>query len=80
MAVNAYILIEAEGGKAGNACITIRSIPGIKSADAVTGLFDIIALAQADNLEKLGELVVSKIQRIDGVQKTQTAVVVPLEK
>jgi len=80
MAVSAYILMEAEGGKAGNACATIRNISGVKSADTVTGLFDIIALVQADNLEELGELVVSKIQAVDGVRKTQTAVVVPLEK
>lgn len=76
MAVSAYILMEAEGGKAGNACITIRNIPGVKSAEAVTGLFDIIALTQADDLERLGELVVSKIQAVDGIRKTQTAVVV----
>ncbi len=80
MAVSAYILMEAEGGNAGNACITIRNIPGVKSADAVTGVFDIIALAQADNLEELGELVVSKIQAVDGIRKTQTAIVVPLER
>lgn len=80
MAVSAYILMEAEGGKAGNACITIRNIPGVKSVEAVTGLFDIIALTQADDLERLGELVVSKIQAVDGIRKTQTAVVVPLEK
>lgn len=79
MAVNAYILIEAEGGKAGNACLTIRGIQGVKSADAVTGVYDIIALIEADNLEKLGELVVSKIQVVDGIHKTQTAIVVPLE-
>jgi len=79
MTVNAYILIEAEGGKAGNACMTIRKIPNVKKADAVTGMYDIIVLVEAENLEDLGELVVSKIQTIDGVRKTQTAIVVPFE-
>ncbi|MEW6609357.1 MAG: Lrp/AsnC ligand binding domain-containing protein [bacterium] len=80
MAVNAYILIEAEGGKVGNACLTIRNITGVKSANAVTGVYDIIALLEAENLEKLGEMVVSKIQTVNGIRRTQTAIIVPLEK
>jgi len=79
MAVNAYILIEAEGGKAGNACMTMRQIPNVKKVDAVTGIYDIIVSVEAENLESLGELVVSKIQVVDGIRKTQTAIVVPLE-
>lgn len=77
--MNAYILMEAEGGKAGSACLTIRNIPRVKKVDAVTGIYDVIALVEADNLEDLGELVVSKIQCVDGIRKTQTAIVVPLE-
>lgn len=80
MAVNAYILMEVEGGKAGNVCASIRNISGVKTADTVTGLFDIIALVEADDLEDLGELIVSKIQAIEGVRRTQTAIIVPLEK
>ena len=54
----------------------ISKIEGVKMAHAVTGPFDVIAFAEVSDLASLSELVLAKIQAIEGVKKTQTAVVV----
>ncbi len=45
-------------------------------AHAVTGPFDVIAFVEVPDLTTLSDLILAKIQNIEGVQKTQTAIVV----
>jgi hypothetical protein len=45
-------------------------------AQAVTGQFDIIAYAEFDTMDKLRE-VIKKFMSLNGVQRNQTAVVIP---
>jgi len=63
-------------GTAKGAAEAISKIRGVKMAHAVTGPFDVIAFAEVSNLSSLSDLVLSQIQKVDGVEKTQTAVVV----
>jgi len=51
-------------------------IDGVKMAHAVTGPYDVVVYVVFDHMEMLGELI-RRLHRIDGVEKTQTAVVVP---
>jgi hypothetical protein len=71
-----YILMQLAPGTAKTAAERISKIEGVKMAHAVTGPFDIIAFAEVPDLTSLSDLVLAKIQTIEGVQKTQTAVVV----
>src|SRR2546426_10644816 len=71
-----YILIQLAPGTAKSAAQAIAKIDGVKMAHAVTGPFDVIAFAEVPDLATLSELVLAKIQNVEGVQKTQTAVVV----
>ena len=43
-----------------------RGIDGVVSADDVTGPYDVIARAEADTVDELGKMVVSRVQMIDG--------------
>jgi DNA-binding Lrp family transcriptional regulator len=74
--VQAYILIEAQGGKAKKAFQKIEGLRGVKSANLVTGPYDIVVLAEGKDISQIGEFVLSKIRAIDGVEKTLTCVVV----
>lgn len=76
MRLASYILIELAPGTSKAAAEAISKIGGVKMAHAVTGPFDIIAFAEVPDLATLSELVLAKIQNVEGVQKTQTAVVV----
>ncbi len=76
MAVHAYILIHAVPGRAMEALDNVRRIPDVRTAAAVTGPHDIIALVEAPDIAQLGELVTNKIQQAGGVTNTLTCVVV----
>lgn len=79
MRIVSYILMQLAPGKAKDAADAISKIEGVKMAHAVTGPFDVIAFAEVPDLTTLSDLVLAKIQGVEGVQKTQTAVVVAPE-
>jgi DNA-binding Lrp family transcriptional regulator len=76
MAVSAYILIQTEVGKAATVAEQVRDVDGVASADDVTGPYDVIARAEAETVDALGRMVVSKVQMIDGITRTLTCPVV----
>jgi DNA-binding Lrp family transcriptional regulator len=76
--VQAYVLIQTEVGKAATVAVAVSEIPGVESADDVTGPYDIIVKASADNVDDLGRLVVASIQQVDGITRTLTCPVVHL--
>jgi DNA-binding Lrp family transcriptional regulator len=76
--VNAYILIQTEVGKAAAVAAEIAEIPGVTSAEDVTGPYDVIVRAEADSVDALGKLVVAKVQAVGGIMRTLTCTVVHL--
>jgi DNA-binding Lrp family transcriptional regulator len=74
--VHAYILIQTEVGKAAVVAGQIADIPGVTTAEDVTGPYDVIVRAEADDVDMLGQLVVAKIQNVDGITRTLTCPVV----
>jgi DNA-binding Lrp family transcriptional regulator len=78
MAVSAYILIQTEVGKAAQLATEVSSIDGVVSAEDVTGPYDVIARAEAESVDELGKMVVSRIQMIDGITRTLTCPIVHL--
>jgi DNA-binding Lrp family transcriptional regulator len=78
MSVRAYILIQTEVGKAGDVAHQIRELSGVTEADDVTGPYDVVAKAEADDMDELGKMVLSKVQMIGGITRTLTCPVVNL--
>ena len=78
MAVQAYILIQTEVGKASSVTEEIRTLSGVTAADDVTGPYDVIVKAEAPSVDDLGKMVVSKVQLIEGITRTLTCPVVNL--
>ncbi len=72
------MLIQTEVGKAAQVAEDVKNIEGVTSADDVTGPYDVIVQAEADTLDELGKLVVSKIQLVEGITRTLTCPVVHL--
>ena len=48
------------------------------SAEDVTGPYDVIVRAEANSIDELGKMVVSRVQLIDGITRTLTCPVVNL--
>ena len=78
MTVSAYILIQADLGRASEIMRAIRQLDGIDEAHDVTGPYDVIAKASAETIDQLGRLVVNEMQTIEGVTRTVTCPVVNL--
>jgi len=78
MAVSAYILIQTEVGKAAHVAREVSAIDGVVACDDVTGPYDVIAKAEANTVDELGKMVVSRVQLIDGITRTLTCPVVNL--
>ncbi|HEY7102023.1 MAG TPA: Lrp/AsnC ligand binding domain-containing protein [Mycobacteriales bacterium] len=76
--VQAYILIQTEVGKAAAVATAIAEIPGVTQAEDVTGPYDVIVRAEANNVDELGKLVVARIQAVAGITRTLTCPVVHL--
>jgi len=76
LAVSAYILIQTEVGKASQVATEVRQIDGVISAEDVTGPYDVIVRAEADNVDELGRLVAANIQAVQGITRTLTCPVV----
>jgi len=76
--VSAYLLIQTEVGMAAKVAQEAAAIPGVVSAEDVTGPYDVIARAEAADVDSLGKMVVSRVQLIDGITRTTTCFVVHL--
>ncbi|MGH3939428.1 MAG: Lrp/AsnC ligand binding domain-containing protein [Pseudonocardiaceae bacterium] len=76
--VTAYILIQTEVGKAAAVATTVATIPGVTSAEDVTGPYDVIVRAEASDVDQLGQLVVARVQTVAGITRTLTCPVVHL--
>ncbi|MGH3751767.1 MAG: Lrp/AsnC ligand binding domain-containing protein [Pseudonocardiaceae bacterium] len=76
--VQAYILIQTEVGKAAAVAAAVARLPGVASAEDVTGPYDVIVRAEAVDVDQLGQLVVARVQNVDGITRTLTCPVVHL--
>ncbi|MEI2784886.1 MAG: Lrp/AsnC ligand binding domain-containing protein [Candidatus Nanopelagicales bacterium] len=76
--VQAYILIQTEVASSSRVAEAVREIAGVTRADDVTGPYDVIVHAEAENVDELGKMVVAKIQAVPGITRTLTCPVVRL--
>ena len=76
MAISAYVFIECTAGAAREVAQEVSKIKGVIRANATTGPYDVIALVEASDMNVLGDFIVTKIQSLSGVLRTQTNVVV----
>ena len=76
--VHAYILVQTEVGKAAQVAAEISQVSGVTSAEDVTGPYDVIVRAEAQDVDTLGQLVVAQVQNVAGITRTLTCPVVKL--
>jgi DNA-binding Lrp family transcriptional regulator len=74
--VTAYILVQTEVGKAGQVTDMIKGIDGVAQVDGVTGPYDVIARAEAADLDELAKKVVMPMQDLEGITRTLTCPVI----
>ena len=76
--IAAYILIQAEPGKAATVAAALRDVPGVSETTSVAGPYVVIARAKARDIDELARLVAFRVQALDGVTRTMSCPVVHL--
>ncbi len=76
--VEAYVLIRAQVGRSAEVADAVGKIPGVRFADVVTGPYDVVVRVEAADINRLGKLIVAKLQAVVGVTRTLTCPVVHL--
>jgi len=74
--VSAFVLIQCDMDKSAEVASLIGEMPGVVTAEVVTGPYDVIARAEANDLDELGKLVMSKMQMVAGITRTLSMPVV----
>jgi len=76
--LESYILVNCVPKMVWEIAEAALKIQGVKMAHAVTGQFDVIVYAEFANMDALREII-GKFMSLNGVQRTQTAIVIPPE-
>ena len=70
MAAKAFVLIETAVGTTRDVVSKLRQIEGVKSAEPVTGPYDVIAVVEGESLSEIGDLVTGEVQALSGLSRT----------
>jgi DNA-binding Lrp family transcriptional regulator len=70
--VKAFVLVQAEVGRGAHVARMAEQIGGLRLVDVVTGPYDVIARAEAEDMDELGAKVLRPLQQIEGVIRTMT--------
>ena len=73
-----FVLCKLTPGKEQSAVGAIRAIEGVTEVYMVFGGWDLILAAEGDTIDKLSNLVVSRVRSVDGVAATETLVTTSL--
>ncbi len=74
--MKAFIAINVRVGKVPEVVSKLRNTEGVKLAHACWGLPDVFALVETSDQDALSKLVFEKIQPIDGIESTDTHIVI----
>ncbi len=67
--MKAFILIETTEGKAKEVATALKQLHEVRSANAVTGPYDVIAILEAENITNIVTAKI-KIKAIPGISRT----------
>ena len=72
--LRAYILIEMLAGHSRDLVNTLKERQVAVEVDRVTGPYDVVAIIEATDLNKISEIVSTEIHSLTGVVRTNTCV------
>ena len=72
----AFVVINSEIGMENEVLKQLKTLPNVKEAHPVYGVYDIIAKVTADTQDKLKEIVTKKIRGLENVRSTLTMLVI----
>jgi DNA-binding Lrp family transcriptional regulator len=72
--VTAIVLLTVARGRVGEVAEQLAAQEGITEVYSVAGRFDLVAMVRVKANEQLADVVTNRLQRIDGIQSTETLI------
>jgi DNA-binding Lrp family transcriptional regulator len=72
--ITAIILINTAQGRVPETAQALIALPGISEAYSVAGPYDLVVIARVRRHEELQELVAGRVQKIAGIESTNTLI------
>ena len=79
MTVTAYLLVQAEVGTVADVADAISELENVMAADVTMGPYDVIAQVKASDVDSLGRMILTDVQKISGVERTLLCPVTKIE-
>jgi DNA-binding Lrp family transcriptional regulator len=76
ISMRGYILINVKPGKVRDVVESVSRLEGVQHADACWGLPDVFAYVETKDEKAFNSLVIDQIQKIEGVDRTETHIAV----
>ena len=76
MSAKAFVLIQTVVGNNKAVVTALSRLAGVKTVDAVTGPYDIIAVIEGATLNDIGGVVTDKIHPVTGISRTVTCLTI----
>ena len=73
-----FVLMKIKAGYVESVIKQLNQLPEVKETYGVTGGIDIITKVEGSDVETIAKTILAKIHKIEGVDRTQTHIVVPL--
>ena len=70
--MKAYVLVNAELGMASEITKTLEDVNEITNIHGLFGLYDLIIEIEGDDMDRIKEVALNKIRRLDNVKSTIT--------
>jgi len=70
-----FVLINTETDAMEKVLEALKDIKGVEEAYSVYGVYDIIAKVEAENMDKLKDIVSYRIRRLEGIRSALTMIV-----
>ncbi len=72
--ITAVVLINTAQGRTPEVAEALIELPGITEAYSVAGSYDLVAIARVRHHDDLAELVAGRVQKIAGIEATNTLI------
>jgi DNA-binding Lrp family transcriptional regulator len=73
-----FVLMRIKAGSVENVLKQLKKIAEVKEAHAVMGKIDIIAKIEAGDVDAIAKMVLAKIHKIEGIERTFTHIAVSI--
>ena len=78
--MKAYVLINIRAGEIASVVHHMKSVEGVTEATMTFGLYDSVAVVEAEDLKAIGQIIYKHIQPIPGVVETLTCLAIDTDE